>query len=108
MGNSLILKVVFKEDTVNVASGCTIYRLKVKEYEIPFKGNIEIDHIAKWIIVHPTHHEKIKRIPFSEGVVKGYREIKNKGTDFDFKALALQALQAGVPTIIKTVGAALI
>ena len=107
MGNSLILKVAFGEETVNVANGIKFYKLIVKKYEIPFNGNIEIDHTAKWIIVHPTHG-KMKRIPFSEGVVKGYREIKNKGTDFDFKALALQALQAGVPTIIKTVGAALI
>ena len=108
MGNSLLLKVFFEEEEVNVAQGIKFYKLIVKEYEIPFKGDIEIDHVAKWIVVHPTHHSKIKRIPFSEGVVKGYREIKNNGTDFDPKALALQALKVGAPTLTKTVGGALI
>ena len=104
MGNSLLLKVFFEEEEVNVADGIKFYKLIVKQYEITFKGDIEIDHKAKWIVVHPTHHSNIKRIPLSEGVVKGYREIENKGTDFCPKELALQALKYGT----KTVGAALI
>ena len=102
MGNSLLLKVFFEEEEVNVSDGIKIYKLIVKQYEIPFKGDIEIDHVAQWIVVHPTHHSKIERIPFSKGVVKGYREIRNKGTDFGPKELALQALKYGT----KTAGAA--
>ena len=109
MGNSLILKIFFQEENFPiVADGIKFVQYTVKKYEIPCRarGGILIDHVAKCIVVDPTNWD-IKRIPFSEGVVKGYREIRNNGTHFDPKELALQALKYGAPTLTKTAGAAL-
>ena len=82
-----------------VTNDFNINKIYVKKYEIPFKGNITIDHVAKMIVVHDG--SKNKTIPFSEGIVCGYRESKNEGAKSDIKTLAKEALKNGVPTCLK-------